>query len=121
MTTTPQPGQQVNRVGKYLYKNIDGAFKITFGPNECTIKMRMYYQIPNDSKSLDEMHFNINITTYQNKLRVNVIEDTEMEKTLGHFTITPEQTKNLEVARDIIYDKVCHYIEREYSDYDFVY
>ena len=84
--------QQVNRVGKYLYKNIDGAFKYKTSSNACDIYFTLLYQLPLESRDeskgkeyndIHEITVDINITTYQNKIRVNVIEMTPKQRTLG--------------------------------------
>ena len=75
-------GNLVNRIGQYLNKHIDGAYKMAFHPNECEIFTRMYYQVPGNPETLDEMKFMISVTTYANKIRVNLIEDNEYEKTV---------------------------------------
>lgn len=114
-------GTWVNKVGKYLKNNIDGAFKIKFGPMHCTVWMRMYYQVPHVPDSMDEMHFVIDITSYQNKLRINLTEDTEMEKTIGQIILGPDQLGDLETVRALILDKIQHFIAKEYAEYDFIY
>lgn len=124
-----QAGQQVNRVGKYLHKNIDGAFKIEFSPNMCDVYMLVLYQIPrhkqipgnNEENSMKEMTLNLNITTYQNKLRVNIIEVSPNEKTLGHKTYLPEKLMNLNEARHAILNDVIKYLNKEYKEYDFLF
>ena len=114
-------GSIVNKVGKYLNKNIDGAFKIEFNPMECEITMRMYYQVPGDADSLDEMHFLINITSYQNKLRINLTEDTDMEKTIGQLIIFPEELNDLSLVKKKILERIKRFIAKEYAEYDFIY
>lgn len=114
-------GTAVNKVGKYLKKNIDGAFRIEFKPMECEITMRMYYQVPGDPDTFEEMHFLINITSYQNKLRVNLTEDTDMEKTIGQFIATDEEVHDLNLLKKKILTKIKRFIEKEYSEYEFVY
>lgn len=114
-------GSIVNKVGKYLKNNIDGAYKIKFSPMECEVTMRMYYQVPNEPDTTDEMQFFLNVTSYQNKVRVNITEDTAMEKTIGQVVLTPEELKDLNLAKRKILAKVRRFIEREYSEYDFIY
>lgn len=114
-------GSIVNKVGKYLKNNIDGAYKIKFSPMECEVTMRMYYQVPEEPDTTDEMQFLLNITSYQNKVRVNITEDTAMEKTIGQVILTPEELKNLTLAKRKILSKVRRFIEKEYSEYDFIY
>lgn len=124
------PAQQVNRVGKYLYKNLDGAFKIEFSPNMCDVYVTLLYQLPyldripgkgREYNDVHEMTLNLNITTYQNKLRVNVIEMTDEERTLGHDTYSPEKLINLSDAKDLIFNKVVKRVSKAYEDYDFIF
>lgn len=114
-------GSIVNKVGKYLKNNIDGAYKIKFSPMECEVTMRMYYQVPGEPDTTDEMQFLLNITSYQNKVRVNITEDTAMEKSIGQVILTPEELNNLTLAKRKILSKVKRFIEKEYSEYDFIY
>ena len=122
-----QAGQQVNKIGKYLYKHLDGAFKIQFSPNTCDIYFIILYQIPLEDRrdsnddAMKELTINLNITTYQNKIRVNVIEMNEYERTLGHDTYSPELLEDLEYAREIILNKVIKKVSRAYKEFDFIF
>jgi len=125
-----QAGQQVNRVGKYLYKNLDGAFKIEFSPNTCDVYVTLLYQIPyleripgkgKEYNDVHEMTLNLNITTYQNKVRVNVLETDENERTLGHNVYEPDRLKNLEEARALIFNNVVKKVSKAYEEYDFIF
>lgn len=115
------PEQQVNRIGKYLYKHIDGSYKIEFSTQMCDVYFRLYYQISGDAESFKEMHININITTYQKKIRVNVIRMDELEKTLGSMVYKPEQMMDLPAAKELIYTDVCKKVQKEYEAFDFVF
>lgn len=115
------PGTWINKVGKYLKSNIDGAFKIAFKPMHCEVTMRMYYQVPKDPDSLDEMHFTIDITSYQNKLRINITEDTLMEKTIGQIILDPDELSDLDLVRKKILLRIKKAIAKEYAEYDFIY
>lgn len=115
------PEQQVNRIGKYLYKHLDGAFKIEFHAQMCDVYFRMYYQIPKEAESFKEMHIDINIATYQKKIRVNVIRMDKLEKTLGCHVYKPEQMIDLPTARETIYEDICKDVQREYEAFDFVF
>ena len=116
----PQGGQKVNKIGKFIYNHIDGAYKITFTPNTCDVYMLMYYQ--HTGEEIQEMRFNISMTTYANKIRINTTEISDLEKTIGQDIYKPEQ---LEVLDDktfnMIYEKIRRHIDKEYSEYDFVY
>lgn len=127
-----QAGQQVNRVGKYLYKHLDGAYKMTKSPNMCDVYITVLYQIPHrliikygleESKyeKVNEMTVDLNITTYQNKLRINVIEMTKNERTLGHNVYDPSKLENLEEASKKIYDNVCKKLAKAFEDYEFLF
>lgn len=124
-----EPGQQVNKVGQYLYKNIDGAFKIEKTGNMCDVYFMILYEVPRlqrrfghpEDRKLNEMHINLNITTYQNKIRVNVIEVSPEERTLGCYTFSPEVMEDLPNAKKLIYDKVVKRVAKVYEDYDFVF
>lgn len=124
-----QPGQQVNKVGQYLYKNIDGAFKIEKTGNMCDVYFMILYEIPKlqrrfghpEDRKMHEMHINLNITTYQNKIRVNVIEVSPEDKTLGSYVFSPEVMEDLPNAEKLIYDKVVKRVSKVYEEYDFVF
>lgn len=80
-----QAGQQVNRIGKYLYKHIDGAYNMVKSPNMVDIYFIVLYQLKEDLRTEDdhdmhEMSINLNVTTYSNKVRINIIEVSPKEK-----------------------------------------
>ena len=89
----------------------------------------MLYEVPPPPdaryKRLDdnlyEIVVNISITTYQKKIRVDIIEVTPNSRTLGFDLFTPEQMENLEQAKHMIMEKVHKRISKAYKDYDFVY
>lgn len=114
-------GQMINKVGKYLKKNIDGAYKISFHPMECEVFTRMYYQIPEIAESLDEIDFIISITSYANKLRINLTENNEMEKTIGQLILKPEELKDLNIVRKRVLQMIKKSINKEFDSFDFVY
>ena len=122
--------QQVNRVGKYLYNNLDGAFKYKTSSNTCDVYFTLLYQLPLDMQEPDkgkeyndvhEITVDINITTYQNKVRVNVIEMTPMQRTLGYDLYEPYILENLENAKKRILNKIIKRVSKAYSDYDFLF
>lgn len=115
------PGTWINKVGKYLKDHIDGAFKIKFSAMHCEVSMRMYYQVPGTPQSFSEMIFLIDITSYQNKLRINITENTRMEKTIGQIILGPDQLGDLNTVRATVLQKIQKFIAKEYAAYDFVY
>ena len=112
--------QQVNRLGKYLYKYLDSAFKYTTSSNTCDVYFLLLYQIPGQL-DVQEMNIDISITTYQNKIRVNVLEVSPNERTLGCYTFSLAVVENLENAKNLILDKVVKRVSKVYEDYDFVF
>lgn len=113
--------QQVNRVGKYLYKHLDGAYKYVKSGNMYDVYCTLLYQLKPECggkvNDVQEMTININITTYQNKIRINTIEMTPEERTLGYDTMKPEEMIDLKQAMEIIIWKVGNKIRKAYKDY----
>lgn len=110
--------KQVNRVGKYLYKTFKGLKYIT-SSNMCDVYIILLYAEP-ESNDVQEMILDINITTYQNKIRVNIIEVTPKERTIGFDLYTSEEMMNLQEASKKIYQKIVKRVSKAYQDYDFL-
>lgn len=112
---------QVNRVGKYLYKHLDGAYKYVKSGNMCDIYVTLLYQLKpefgGEVNDVKEMTININVTTYQNKIRINTIEITPQERTLGYDIMKPNECEDLQTAYKIIIQKVSNRIRNAYKDY----
>lgn len=134
ITSAKQPtkglgGEWVNKIGKYLYNNLDGAFKFKKSVNMYDVYITLLYQVKEDDRREDddeyndvhEMTLDLNITTYQNKLRVNVIEDDNNECTIGHFVVSEEKLQDLESAKALIYNKVIKQVSKAYEDFDFIF
>lgn len=114
-------GSLNNKIGKYLKQHIDGAFKIEFKPMECIVTMLMYYQMPNQPETFEEMNFEISIASYQNKIRVNVTEITALEKTICQIILSQEEANDLPLLKKKILGKIRQRLEKEYEDYEFIY
>ena len=117
----PPASTVVNRVGKYLYNNLDGAYKFTKGPNTYDVYVTLLYElkeeyggVPND---VQEMTINISITTYKDKIRVNTIEMTPEERTLGFDLFPVESMEDPKLAMSIIQWKVGNRIRKAYKNY----
>lgn len=123
--------QLVNRVGKYLYKHLDGAYKIEKEPNICDVYTVVLYSIPTkivkeyniDDAYLDvnELHIDISITTYQNKIRVNLIEVSPYERTIGFDVFKPEDLQEMQEAYNLIYNKIVKRITKEFEGFEFIF
>lgn len=110
--------KQVNRVGKYLYKFFKGI-KYTTSSNMCDVYITLLYAEPG-SNDVQEIILDINITTYQNKIRVNIIEVTPQERTIGFDLYTSEEIMNLQEASKKIYQKILKRVSKAYEDFDFL-
>lgn len=115
----------VNKIGKYLKKNLDGAFKYGTSSNMCDVYTTLLYQLKPEFggkvNDVEEMTIDINITTYQNKIRVNTIEIAPAQRTLGFDLFEPEQLLDLAKAKDLILKKVIRRIQKAYEDYLILY
>lgn len=122
--------QVLNKIGKYIYKHIDGAYKIQFSSNQCDVWFNVYYQpkyydrIPGKGEQYNDvktMSINLNLATYQDKIRVNVIDGSGYGKTLGHFVLKDTDLSSFQAARDVIYDTTIRIIVKNYKDTDFIF
>lgn len=127
-TSKPIPAnQQVKRIGQYLYRHIDGAYDYRSGPNSFDVYFVLLYELkpelrePDQDYPVQEMGINLNITTYQNKIRINITEITPQERTIGSDVYSPEKVQDLNKAYSLIMDKIYRRICRAYDDYHFIY
>lgn len=129
-----QSGQAVKMIAKHMKKNLGGAYKLTIGANTCDVYFLIYYEVPKLHKlignspgkeeynKVHEMHIDLNITTYQNKVRVNLIEITPEERTIGYDLYKPEIIQDdIVKARELIWNKVQKRLEKAHEEYDFVF
>lgn len=124
---------QVKRLGKYLKDNLTGVFKVTEPPNEYIIYTTILYQIkPEVRKALKryqkefqgkeediyEMNIYLNLTTYKQFIRINVIELDENEQTLGYMRLSQQDLMSLPYCKTKIMEFVKKVIEKKYEDYE---
>lgn len=119
--------KQVKRIGQYLYKHIDGAYDFKSSSNNYDVYFLLLYELrkelrePGKDYPVQEMRININVTTYQNKVRINIIEITPKERTIGFDLYTPEKVQDLQKAYSVIMEKIYKRIYKAYEDYYFLY
>ena len=119
--------KQVKRIGQYLYKHIDGAYDFKSYSNNYDVYFLLLYELkkelrePGKDYPVEEMKININVTTYQNKVRINIIEITPKERTIGFDLYTPEKVQDLQKAYPVIMEKIYKRIYKAYEDYYFLY
>lgn len=123
--------QLVNKIGKYLYKHIDGADRYKISGNQNDIWFTVLYQVPEYSTQIGrgmkyseevyDLQLNINVTTYRNKIRVNLIEVSPEERTLGHFVYMPEQVQQVATICNVIIQDIAKKLNKVFADYNFIY
>lgn len=119
--------KQVKRIGQYLYKHIDGAYDFKSSSNNYDVYFLLLYELKKELREsgkdypVQEMRININVTTYQNKVRINIIELTPKERTIGFDLYTPEKVQDLQKAYPVIMEKIYKRIYKAYEDYYFLY
>lgn len=117
--------KQVNQVGKYVYKHLDGAFKVVTHSNTCDVYSTVLYQLPRLKcpigkwDDIYEMTLCISFTTYANKLRMNVNEVSPNEVTLGHIVV--DDSIDVKELPSLIMSKIRKFVMKRYADYDFLY
>ena len=125
-------GQLVNRIGKYFYKHLDSAFKMDKQANMCDVYFVVIYSIPAEIVKVYELEnspyadvreltIDMSTTTYQNKIRINLIEVTPEERTLGFDVFPPEKLQNMQEAYDLIWNKIIKRIEKAFEDFEFIF
>lgn len=129
-TAKLQPAQQVNKLGKYLYDHLDGAYSFKRSGNTFDVYTVLLYQLPEDKRipelgeefnDVHEMHINLNLTTYQNKVRLDVIEITPDARTLGCHVYPPERLTDLEAAKQRLLRDTARDLSKAYQDYNFLF
>lgn len=119
-------------VGKALYKRLDGAYSYKATSNTSEVKSTILYQIPVDvsnkynlvqeeREQVNVMDVTISLTTYSNKVRVNVIEMSPNEKTLGHKTFVSEKFSNVQDGVQEVLTFVAKCIRKEFDGYDILF
>lgn len=121
--------QIVNKLVKYLYKNLDGAFKMRIAPNEGDVYLTVLYMLPvylgKSQKKYDstvhEMTVDLHITTYADKIRMNIIAMNPQASTIGFDTFPIERMQDMEVAKTLVLNKLHKRLEKEFDDYEFMF
>ena len=124
--------QQIIKIGKYLYKHLDGAIRQKSSGNTYDVNFLVLYQLPRlmqvpgrQAEGYNDMHemiLNINLTTYANKIRMNVTEISPNEKTLGHIVIDDEDMlSDLASLRKYALNRIHRWLYKEYEAYEFLF
>ena len=121
-----QGGQVVNKLGKYLYNHIDSACRINNSANMVDVYFTVYYQLKEElrtesDKDMKVMSLYINLTTYSDKIRMNVVEISPREKTLGFNTFSLSKFDDLQAGYELIMNTLMKRLSKEYQNYDFIF
>ena len=131
MITTPVT-KLVNQIGQWFYKNLDGSYDFDISPNMYDLYLTVLYQVPleiirkykleNTKESdINEMDILMSITTYANKIRVNLVEKSPEEQTLQHFVLDPAKFDDLTELRMKILEKVRKVLNKKFDGYEFLF
>lgn len=121
-----QGGQVVNKLGKYLYNHIYSAYRINNSANMVDVYFTVYYQLKEElrtesDKDMKVMSLYINLTTYSDKIRMNVVEISPREKTLGFNTFSLSKFDDLQAGYELIMNTLMKRLSKEYQNYDFIF
>lgn len=124
------PSQQVNNLGKYLRKNIDTCYKYEKSSNMYDVYFTILYEIPLDIRKaydldssyddLNEMNLDLNLTTYSNKIRINILEVNNNFVPLGSKVFDPLKYSSYADMRSDIFMYLEKTLIRKYDGYDFI-
>lgn len=125
LNTTKLPGV----VGKALYKRLDGAYSYKTTSNTSEVKSTILYQIPvevsdrynlsrEEREQVNVIDVLIALTTYSNKIRVEVVELSPEEKTIGFRTFPKEYFDNVPDGVQRVLAFVAKSVKKEFDGYD---
>ena len=107
----------VNSLGKYLYHNLDSVYDYKRTSNSFDIYLTIVYTSTTDIQI--EQNIDINITTYANKIRVNILEISNSEETIGYDLYDSDVFKDLYTGFKKVMNNIEKRISKAFKDYDF--
>lgn len=132
------PEQEVNTLGNYLYKNIDSSFKFEKRASKFDLWITVLYEVPKSIiekydldesyDELNEMVLNLSLTTYRHhsdstipKIRINIIEESPDELTIGSKTYDLTRFNDYYELRDNLMNYIIVRLSKKYEGYDFIF
>lgn len=123
------PTKLVNTVGKSISKKLLGTLRKRKESNECIVDCTILYQIPKEVShrymlpkevrdNVGEMDVQISVTTYSNKIRVNMVQLTPKQKTMGCKTFKVDTFNNVQQGMKAVMTFIGKCVEREYPEYE---
>lgn len=124
--------QRVNSIGRSIFKSTDTAFKCVKSSQHCEVFFEVLYEIPprlreaynlegSPYDDINTMIVSIDLTSYDNKVRANVIEQDPNELTLGHKTFSLDKYPDNKAMRDAVVAFMYSSVAKRYQDFDFIY
>lgn len=124
-------GTLVNKLGEYLYKELDSAYKFNKSSNLYEVYLEAYYQVPHygdhpqDKIKYDDeiktMKLLISITYYDEKIRINLIELGQYEPTVAHKTYKIKELGTLSNAKRTVDKLIKDSLTKYFKDYEFIF
>lgn len=131
-SSTVNLNKVVNSLGKAIYKRLEGSYSFKKTSNMYEIKSTILYQIPKqisdkynlvdeERNRVNVMDVTVNITTYSDKIRVEVIEVTPEEKTIAFKTFKSDWFDNVQTGINYVYSFITSSIEKEFNGYELLF
>ncbi len=116
-----QPSQYMIQLGKYIYNNVEYCYQYKSSVNTFDCYLRVHYTIDEDlieegESSEGYIDLNLNLVTYQNKIRINLYElDNSYQKVIGTKILEVKDNFNVKSECDKLLKFVFKKIGKEYE------
>lgn len=122
----PSGSKLVNIIGKSLYNYIESAFEYRKSANMYDVYFTIYYQIIEELRDIDdtevhEMIVNINVTTYDNYIRVNIYTDENPNQLIAFNKYDIRRYNSIKKIVEDIYRNTLARIDKFFYLYDFIF
>lgn len=122
----PSGSKLVNIIGKSLYNYIESAFEYKSSANMYDVYFTVLYQVIEDLRDEDdtEIHdivVNINVTTYDNYIRVNIYTDENPNQLIAFNKYDIRRYNSIKKIVEDIYRNTLARIDKFFYLYDFIF
>lgn len=116
----------INTIGKSLYNHIESAFEYRKSANMYDVYFTIYYQIIEELRDIDdtevhEMIVNINITTYDNYIRVNIYTNENPNQLTSFDKYDIKRYDSIDSIVQSIYQNTLKRLNKFFYLYDFIF
>lgn len=123
------PSQVPGRLGKSLYKKIDGSYSYKTTSNSSEVRFTVLYQIPpevserynlsqDEREKVNVMDLLLSITTYSNKIRVELVELSPKEKTVAFKTFPADLFIDMPKGTSSVVSFIRSSVYKEFDGYN---